>query len=298
MNNTKQLPRLMVFSAVATHKSFTQAAKYLNISKSAVSQQITLLESEMDTRLLNRTTRGLSLTSIGEKVLKRCLILEDQVDLLFNDIEEAGEIPKGRFSITYPYSLQTTVILPAIEQLCIEFPGLEPELIADDNTRDLIFNKIDVAIHIGELPDSSYRALPVGNLTELFCATPLYLNKNPEILSSTDLCSHKWIASNWQSADMKITNLGNNKTEHISLNQFAKTNTLLTTVAMTLNHMGIALIPDILAKPLIDSGDLVHIAKNISGPQWPIYTLHAYQNEKPIYLTHFHQLICRFIDGI
>jgi DNA-binding transcriptional LysR family regulator len=288
----------MVFSAVATHKSFTQAAKYLNISKSAVSQQIALLESEMDTRLLNRTTRGLSLTSIGEKVLKRCLILEDQVDLLFNDIEEAGEIPRGRFSITYPYSLQTTVILPAIEQLCIEFPGLEPELIADDNTRDLIFNKIDVAIHIGELPDSSYRALPVGNLTEIFCATPLYLNKNPEILSSTDLCSHKWIASNWQLADMKITNLSNNKTEHIGLNQFAKTNTLLTTVEMTLNHMGIALIPDILAKPLIDSGDLVHIAKNISGPQWPIYTLHAYQNEKPIYLTRFHQLICRFIDGI
>jgi hypothetical protein len=60
--------------------------------------------------------------------------------------------------------------------------------------------------------------------------------------------------------------------------------------------MGIALIPDILAKPLIDSGDLIHIAEHISGPQWPIYTLHAYQNEKPIYLTRFHQLICRFID--
>ena len=137
MNSNKQLSRLMVFSVVASKKSFTRAAKYLNVSKSAISQQITLLESELGIRLVNRTTRGLSVTPVGEKVLKRCLILQDQVDLLFNDLKEAGEAPKGRISITYPYSLQSTVILPAIEQLCLEFPGLEPELIADDATRDV-----------------------------------------------------------------------------------------------------------------------------------------------------------------
>ena len=251
MNSNKQLSRLMVFSVVASKKSFTRAAKYLNVSKSAISQQITLLESELGIRLVNRTTRGLSVTPVGEKVLKRCLILQDQVDLLFNDLKEAGEAPKGRISITYPYSLQSTVILPAIEQLCLEFPGLEPELIADDATRDLISNKIDIAIHVGELPDSSYRALPVGNLTEIFCATPLYLNRTSEISDEQSLCCHNWIATNWQSKDMEITNTTNNKTQHISLKQFAKANTLLTTIEMTLKHMGIALVPDILALSLI-----------------------------------------------
>jgi len=239
----------------------------------------------------------LSLTSIGEKVLKRSLILQDQVDLLFNDIEEAGETPKGKFSITYPHSLQSTVILPAVKQLCTEFPGLEPELIADDHTKDLISNNIDVAIHIGELPDSSYRALPVGNLTEIFCATPLYLNKSPTISTTEDLCKHRWIANSWQNTTMKINNVNNNQSENITLTRFAKTNTLLTTVEMTLQHMGIALVPNILAKPLIDSGELIHIVKHVTGPQWPIYTLHAYQHEKPIYLTRFHQLVCRFIEN-
>lgn len=297
MNSNKQLSRLMVFGVVASHKSFTLAAKYLNVSKSAISQQITLLESELGVSLLNRTTRGLSITPIGAKVLKRCLILQDQVDLLFNDLKEAGESPRGRVAITYPYSLQSTIILPAVEQLCREFPGLEPELIADDATRDLIQNKIDIAVHIGDLPDSRYRALPVGNLTEIFCATPLYLNKHPEISQPQDLSEHNWVATSWQSKDMQLTHTANQATQAIQLKQYAMANTILTTIEMTLKHMGIALIPDILARPLIQSGELVHVAKDVCGPQWPIYTMHAYQNEKPIYLTRFHQLVCRLIEG-
>lgn len=296
--NNKQLSKLLVFSAVASQKSFTKAAAVLNISKSAVSQQVTQLEAELGVRLMNRTTRGISITPIGEKVLKRCLILQDQVDLLFNDLKEAGEAPSGRVSITYPYSLQTHVVLPAIEQLCIEFPGLEPELIADDKTHDLVSNKIDVAIHIGELPDSSYRALPVGNLTEIFCATPVYLNRYGSVESVEDLSAHNWVATSWQSKKMRVTNILNQETQTITLKQTCKANTLLTTVDMTMKHMGIALIPDVLAKPLINTGELVHIAKNFTGPQWPIYTLHAYQSEKPIYITRLHQLVCRLINNI
>lgn len=294
MNPSKQLSRLMVFSVVASKKSFTQAANYLGVSKSAVSQQVSQLEDELGVSLINRTTRGVSITPTGEKVAKRCLILQDQVDLLFNDLKEAGEMPSGRLAITYPYSLQTSVILPAIEQLCMEFPGLEPELIADDSTKDLIKHKIDVAIHIGELPDSSYRALPVGNLTEIFCATPLYLSRNGAIRNLSDLSSHNWIATSWQSSKMKVRYCESNDIKEIQLKQFSKANTLLTTVEMTKKHMGIALIPDVLAKPLISSGELVHIATEWTGPQWPIYTLHAYQNEKPIYITRLHQLVCRF----
>lgn len=298
MNSNKQLSRLMVFSAVASKKSFTQAADYLKVSKSAVSQQMTQLEAELGVRLINRTTRGVSITPIGEKVLKRCLILQDQVDLLFNDLKSAGETPSGRMSVTYPYSLQSTVVLPAIEQLCQEFPGLEPELIADDETRDLIKNKIDVAIHVGELPDSSYRALPVGNLTEIFCATPLYLNRYGSIDGVEQLAEHRWIASSWQKPETKVTLLSDGVMDMVKLKQFSKANTLLTVLDMTMKHMGIALVPNVLAKPLIKSGELVHIAKGVTGPQWPIYTLHAYQQEKPLYITRFHQLVCRLMNDL
>lgn len=293
MNNIKQLPRLMVFTVVAQKKSFTAAAKHLKISKSAVSQQITNLENELSLRLINRTTRELSLTAIGSKLLERCVVLQDQLSLVFNELEEETLNPRGRFAVTYPYSLEPTIILPAIEQLCIEFPNLEPVLIADDKPLNLVENQIDVAIHVGELPDSGYRALPVRSLTELFCATPLYLHKHGDISSTESLCQQRWISTSWQQAQMKVTSLLTGETEHILLTEFAQSNTLPAALGMAMQHLGIVLLPDVVANPMIESGTLVHIAKHLKGPEWPIYTVHAYQKEKPIHITRFHQLICR-----
>lgn len=296
MDNIRQLPRLLAFTTVAQQKSFTRASKLLGISKSAVSQQISQLESQMGVRLLNRTTRGLSLTALGEKMFERSLSLQDQVDQLFTEVEQAGATPKGRFAITYPHALQSTVVLPAIEQLCIEYPGLEPALIVDDASLDLVTNHLDVAIHVGELPDSSYRALPVGAITEIFCATQAYLDKHPPITSVQDLHQHRWIATSWQTATMQATHVDSGETEKLNLNITAQVNALPVAVDMALRHLGIVLLPDVLATPLIKSEELVHIACDVTGPRWPVYNVHAYQQDKPIHVTRFHQLITRFFD--
>jgi len=298
MNNNKQLARLMVFAVVAQQKSFTDAAKHLEISKSAVSQQITTLEKELGTRLLNRTTRELSLTAIGSKLLDRCTVLQDQLSLVFNDLAEAGLSPSGRFAITYPHSLESSVILPAIHQLCKEYPKIQPVLVADDKLLDLVENQLDLAIHVGELPDSGYRALPVGSLTELFCATPFYLNANGVISSLEDLSKHRWISTSWQKSKTTISYVDNWSYATVCLNEYAKVNTLPAAIGMALQNIGIALIPDVIAKPLIQSGSLVNVMKQVVGPKWPVYTVHAYQNEKPIHITRFHQLICRSFDNI
>jgi len=229
------------------------------------------------------------LTAVGSTLLDRCTVLQDQLSLAFSDLTEAGVSPQGRFAITYPHSIETAIILPAIDQLCREYPNLEPELIADDSTLDLVENQLDLAIHIGELTDSSYRALPVGAVTELFCATPFYLNKHGDIRSKDELEEHRWISTSWQKADTTIHFIHNQENHSLTLNKFAKANTLPAVIGMALRHLGIALIPDVVAKPLIESGKLVRIAKELQGPQWPVYTVHAYKSEKPIHITRFHQ---------
>jgi DNA-binding transcriptional LysR family regulator len=296
MDNIKQLSRLMVFAEVVKQSSFTGAAKQLGITKSAVSQQIKTLEADMDIRLLNRTTRGVSTTALGQKLLSRCQILKDQVDLVLKDIANAEENPKGRFAITLPHSLETNVVLPAIEQLCLEYPGLEPELIVSDSSLDLVENNLDVAIHAGELPDSSYRALPIGTITEIFCASPLYLNKNITPKKLTDLGDLKWISTSWQKQTMPVYNIVNKEKTIIELSQFSKVNTFPSALAMALHHLGIVLLPNNVAKPLIKSGELVHIMVQYTGPLWPLHTMHAYQREKPVHLTRFHQLICNYFN--
>lgn len=297
MSNLKQLPRLLVFSEVANMGSFTRAAETLGISKSAVSQQIRALENELQVQLLNRTTRGVSTTALGKKLLQRCRSLREQVDLVFSDIASAGSAPKGKMTVTFPHAIEANVILPAIEQLCLEYPGIEPQLLASDGYMDLTQHKIDLAIRAGNLADSTYRALPIGSCTEIFCATPLYINRHGGADTIEALQRHKCIATAWQSNPTTIRDKATGASQKITLNRCAQANTLPSAVEMMLRHMGVALLPDNTAKPLIDSGEVVHIAKGITGPLWPFYTLHNYQQEKPIHITRFHQLVCRFFNG-
>lgn len=267
------------------------------MTKSAVSQQVKLLESDLGIRVLNRTTRGVSLTALGEKLLLRCQILQDQVELAYADIANAEENPSGRFAITFPHALESIVVMPAVEQLCYEFPGLELELLVNDRSLDLVEHNLDVAVHAGDLVDSSYRALPVGTMKEIFCATPLFLNRSIPPKSAKDLSDLRWISTAWQRPKMSILDVHSNEKSVIHLNQVARVNTLPSALELSLRHLGMVLLPDVIAKPLIKSGELVHIMDTVTGPLWPVYTTHAYQTDKPIHLTRFHQLVCRHFNN-
>ena len=146
--------------------------------------------------------------------------------------------------------------------------------------------------------DSSYRALPVGTIKEIFCATPLFINRSKTPKTVEDLMALRWISTGWQQAKMSIFDVHSNEKMEVQLNQFARTNTLPSALEMGVRHLGIILLPDVTAKPLIKSGELIHLMDNITGPLWPVYTVHAYQADKPIHLTRFHQLVCRYFNGI
>ena len=287
----------MVFANVAQKGSFTQAAAALGMTKSAVSQQVKLLESDLGIRVLNRTTRGVSLTALGEKLLVRCQILQDQVELAYADIANAEENPSGRFAITFPHALESIVVMPAIEQLCCEYPGLEPELVVTDRSLDLVEHNLDVAVHVGELADSSYRALPVGTMKEIFCATPLFLNRKTLPGKAEDLNDLPWISMAWQQPKMSILDVRTHEKSAVHLKQVARVNTLPSALELSRRHLGMVLLPDVIANPLIKAGELVHIMDTVTGPLWPVYTTHAYQYDKPVHLTRFHQLVCRYFDG-
>ena len=204
MNNIKMLPALLAFAEVAKQESFTLAAKQLGMSKSAVSQQIKRLEEHIGQQLLSRHTRGMSLTAAGEKLLLRSELLQDQVSLAFEELDSSKETPSGIFALTIPHSCERDIVIPALNQLCIEFPLLEPRLIVTDESRDLIQDNLDVALYTGELKDSSYRALPVGNVGEVICASPAYIQKHGAIKSLQDLTSQRWIAAPWQNGPVKL----------------------------------------------------------------------------------------------
>jgi len=295
MNNIKLLPSLLIFAEIVKNQSFTHAAKQLGMSKSAVSQQIKRLEADIGQQLLSRHTRGMSITATGAKLLRRCELLRDQVNLAFEELNHSKEIPSGPFSLTFPHSLEKEIVIPAISQLCTEFPQIEPNIVVSDEPKDLIKNNLDVAIYGGELKDSNYRALPIGNVSEVFCTTPAYIHKWGCLTSTDDLLKHRIISTSWQ-VDF-LTVFKNNesvKGDRINCNFFAKTNTLPSTLELVLRDMGVALLPKFYIQSEFLSGRLVRVLEEYQGHQWPFYMVHRFHGEKPLHIERFYQLVKHF----
>lgn len=293
MNKTKLLPSLLIFAEVAKQGSFTRAAELLKMSKSAISQQVSRLEESLGQQLITRNTRGLALTSVGQKLLKRCELLQDQVDLALVELANHEQEFSGSFSITFPHSIQHEIAIPAITQLCQEYPGLEPRIIVSDEKHDLVKDKLDVAIYAGELKDSSYRALPIGTMTEIWCASGNYIQRKGHPKQPAELEQHRWIATQWQKEIQKLT-CATGQEEVIKLNSFAKVNTLPCAIELAQQDMGLVLLPDISASPALLNKSLVRVLPDHHGARWPFYFMHAFQADKPQHVTRCYQLISYF----
>ncbi len=293
MNKVKLLPSLLIFAEVAKQASFTQAAVKLKMSKSAISQQISRLEDSLGHQLMTRNTRGLALTEMGKKLLKRCELLQDQVDLALVELSNAEQEVKGSFSVTFPHAIQTDIAIPAITQLCQEYPGLEPRIIVSDEKMDLVKDKLDVAIYAGELKDSNYRALPIGTMTEIWCASANYIQQNGAPQNTEELSEQRWIATHWQKNTQKLVD-GSGIETIVNLSSFSQVNTLPCAIALAKQDLGIVLLPDISASPSLLDKSLVRVLPDQHGARWPFYFMHAFQAEKPQYVTRFYQLISHY----
>jgi DNA-binding transcriptional LysR family regulator len=291
MNTIKLAPLLLIFAEVAKQRSFTGAAKKLALSKSAISQQIKRLESELDMQLLARNTRGVVLTQLGETLLERSELLSEQLTNAVRDIQQVKAQPSGQFKISVPPFLERNLIVPALRQLCLEFPLIEPDLIITGKWQDLIEHQLDAAIFGGTLKDVRYKAQSIGKVSDVFCASANYLQRHgtPETLS--ELQQHKYIASSWQKDRIILIDRQQKLEQQFALPCFAQTNNLATLVDMTLADMGIALIPEFVAQQLISRGQLTQLLPNYHGRPWHFYLLHRYQKNKPIHVERFYQLV-------
>lgn len=280
----------MIFAEVVRRQSFTAAARHLKMSKAAVSQHVSRLETEIGGSLLKRHTRGMSLTAIGERLYDRAETLGGHVDAALAEIAGKGQEAVGEFSITAPHALEAPVLVPAVRQLAIEFPGLRPRLIVTDSVLDLIHDDIDMSLYLGALKDSSYKAQRLGEIVEVFCASPQYLRQYGHPNSLEDLKRHRWISIDWQSTTFHGESAFLSDTR-ATLEPFYQCNNLTGALEMAQNDMGVVLLPDIAALPLFRSGALQPLLVDIAAPSWPVHFLHPYKEKKPLHLERFQQLV-------
>lgn len=186
----ERLAELATFAAVVDAGSFTAAAKELSLSKPVVSKRVARLEDSLGLRLLNRTTRRLSMTEAGEALYARCrhILLEaEEAELALRPLASA---PRGSLRLSAPMSFGVLHLAPALPEFLRRFPEIDIDMTLSDEQINLVEAGFDLAIRIGKLEDSSLRARKLGESKLLLCASPDYLKRRGEPRVPADLRGH------------------------------------------------------------------------------------------------------------
>ncbi len=187
------LKRLALFAEVVRSGSMSAAARHLQISTSAVSQQLRALEQEHGVTLLHRSTRKLALTETGTRFAVHCREMVEAADRARGQLRLARDAPEGELRVSAPVGFARHVA-PALAGLLSQHPALSLHLQVDDALIDLIDARIDLALRGGPLPDSSWVAQPLGRVQWLLCAAPAYLARAGVPQRPADLGAHDWVA--------------------------------------------------------------------------------------------------------
>jgi DNA-binding transcriptional LysR family regulator len=189
-----RIDSVAVFAEVAERGSFAEAARRLNRSPAAVTRAVAELEARLGVRLLNRTTRAVSITEPGQRFLAGARrVLAD-----LTEIEQAaigqGSAPRGELRVTAPIAFGRRHVLPLVTDFLARFPEVSVRLALIDRPVDLVEEGLDAAIRIGALTAASAVATRVGGLRRIVVAAPAYLKRRGRPKSPRDLAAHDTIA--------------------------------------------------------------------------------------------------------
>lgn len=188
------LAETLAFVTVVRTGSFTAAGLKLGVPKSTLSRQVSRLEQQLGARLLQRTTRKLSMTELGLAYYERCYPAIDEIEQAERVAMDVSGIPKGRLKISAPVDLVHRELSALLPEFHRRYPEIELALIVTQDRLDLVAEGIDVAIRGGDPPDSGFVARKIAPSKVLLCAAPDYLDRRGRPARPEDLRDHDFVS--------------------------------------------------------------------------------------------------------
>jgi DNA-binding transcriptional LysR family regulator len=269
----RNLDDVAVFARVVEAGSFTKAAKALGVPVSTVSRKVSRLEDDLKVRLLQRTTRKLSLTEPGRLYYERVSRSLAELDCAEKMLQEIQETPRGVLRMTAP--VEPTVVIDLVVEFLREYSEVRVEIDFTNRVVDLIEEGYDLAVRAGRLPDSSLIAHKLGEGQLHIVASPGYINRRglPEsvedikehccVLMGRSVMNPSWSLHN--KAGKKVT---------VPVNARLVVNHLEAVRDAALAGLGLALLPEVYCDDEIEDGRLVHVLPELSldaGAMWVVY---------------------------
>ena len=188
-----RLHAMETFVQIVDKGSLTAAADALDTSLPSVVRVLASLERHLQVRLLNRTTRRMHLTDEGARFLERCRAILSQVREAEAALGSRGGEPQGKLAITAPVVFGRRYITPIVNAFVQRYPKVNIDLLLVDRFTNLVEEGLDVAVRVGELPDSSLVAVPVGQARRVVCASPDYLRRQGKPRVPQDVAAHRCV---------------------------------------------------------------------------------------------------------
>jgi len=194
MNKTRQLNDLLAFLVVARELSFTRAAAKLGVSQSALSHTVKGLEERLGLRLLTRTTRSVSTTEAGQRLLRQLGPRFDEIEAELASISELRDKPAGNIRITTSLYAAETILMPALAKFLLDYPDIHVEAVIDSALTDIVAQRYDAGIRLGEQVEKDMIAIKIGpELRMAAVASPGYFAAHPKPKTPQDLTQHNCI---------------------------------------------------------------------------------------------------------
>ncbi|HEX8544450.1 MAG TPA: LysR family transcriptional regulator [Pseudomonas sp.] len=256
---------LLAFVTVAREGSFTRAAAHLGVTQSALSQTVSGLEKRLKIRLLARTTRSVSPTSAGERLMHAIGHRFDEIETELDALTELRDKPAGTVRITCGDFVLKTVLLPRLTPLLLEYPDINIEFDINYGFRDIVSDRFDAGIRFGATVDKDMIAVPIGPKVRMaVVASPSYFASKPAPKTPQDLLDHQCI-------DIRYPTRGGvdawefekrGRKVNVRVEGQVILNTSAHVPAAAVNGLGIAYLPEEEFAPHIEEGRLVRVLED------------------------------------
>ncbi|MGV1838344.1 LysR family transcriptional regulator [Rhizobium rhizogenes] len=267
---------LQAFVAVARELSFTRAAAALGVSPSALSQTISTLEARLGVRLLTRTTRSVAITEAGERLLNDVGPRLDGIHEALSSLNALRDKPAGTVRLTSDEHAAESIIWPVLERFLPQYPDIKVEVTIDYGLSDIVTERYDAGVRLGETVAQDMIAVPIGPDTRMVVvAAPDYLASHPKPKTPQDLTGHSCI-------NFRLPTLGglyawefqkSGRSVNVRVDGQLVFNGLGMMVKAVLSAAGLAYLPEPEVASFIEQGDLVQLLANWT-PYYPGYHLY------------------------
>ncbi|HEX9463790.1 MAG TPA: LysR family transcriptional regulator [Alphaproteobacteria bacterium] len=270
-----RIDELAIFVAVADHGSFVAAARRLRRSPAAVTRAVAALEDRLATRLFNRTTRAVALTDAGSRYLDQCRrALAEFEEIELSAASERLE-PRGLLTVTAPEMFGRMHVLPIAQEFMQAYPAVRVSMLLLDRLVSFVDEGIDVGVRIAQLADSSMRAIHVGHVRRVLCASPAYLAAHGVPRAPRDLANHDTIITAGSSVPADQWSFASDgKAATTSITSRLVVNTVLAGLEAAMRGGGIARALSYQVEPFQAEGKLKTILADHEPPPIPIHIVH------------------------